>query len=151
MADSIEELGFELSAGELGVQERALTGLKASAGTVVGAASIAGSFLAAKTSSGSLDAWALLALAAFVLCFGCAIWVLLPHELTLAIGGRELIADGDKRNVRELTEVYRAAVTWTEPLLQENRARIARLSGWLTLSCVLLGIEIVLWTASLVE
>jgi hypothetical protein len=53
--------------------------------------------------------------------------------------------------VHELTEVYRAAVAWTEPLLQENRARIARLSGWLTLSCVLLGIEIVLWTASLVE
>jgi hypothetical protein len=151
MADSNEQLGFELSADELGVQERALIGLKASAGAVVGAASIAGSFLAAKTSNGSLDAWALLALAAFVLCFGCAVWVLLPHELTLAVGGRELIADSDKRDVYELTEVYRAAVTWTEPLLQENRARIARLSGWLTLSCLLLGLEIVLWTASLVE
>ena len=85
----------------------------------------------------------------FVFCFGCAIWVLLPHELTLAVGGQELMADRDQRDVQELTEVYRAAAIWTEPLLQENRARIARLSGWLTLSCVLLGIEIVLWTMSL--
>jgi hypothetical protein len=92
-----------------------------------------------------------LALGAFALCFACAIWVLLPHELTLAVGGQELIADRDRRDVHELTEVYRAAVNWTEPLLRENRATLARLSGWLTLSCVLLGVEIVLWTASLVE
>jgi hypothetical protein len=150
VANSIEQLGFELSADELSGQERALTALKASAATVVGAASIAGSFLGAKANNGSLDLWAVLALAAFVLCFGCAIWVLLPHELVLAVGGQELIADWDRRNVRGLSEVYRVAASWTEPLLLENRAKIAWLSGWLTLSCGLLGVEIVLWTVSLV-
>jgi hypothetical protein len=151
MAESIEQLSFELSAGELNVPERALAGLKASAGTVVGAASIAGSFLAAKTGNGSLDTWAVLALYAFALCFGCAIWVLLPHELVLAVGGQELMAAGDSRKVRELPDVYRAAVGWSEPLLRENRTKIARLSGRLTLGCVLLGTEIVLWTVSLID
>jgi hypothetical protein len=48
-------------------------------------------------------------------------------------------------------EAYLVAASWIEPLLQENRVRIARLSGYLTLACVLLGIEVVLWTASLVD
>jgi hypothetical protein len=151
MAESIEQFVFELSADELSGPECVLVGLKASAATVVGAASIAGSFLGAKSNNGSLDFWALLALLSFVLCFACAIWVLLPHELTLAVRGQVLTADGDRRNVRQLAEVHRVAASWIEPLLQENRAKIARLSGWLTLSCVLLGVEIVLWTVSLVE
>jgi hypothetical protein len=150
MANSIEQLSFELAADELSEQERALAGMKTCAGTIVGAASIAGSFLGAKTSSESLDAWAILALASFGLCFASAIWVLLPHYLVLAAGGQELLADSDRRGVRDVTETYRAAAGWIEPLLQENRGKVARLADWLTVSCVLLGVEVVLWTVSLV-
>ena len=49
MAESIEQLSFELTANALAEQERALSGLRARAGTVLAAASIAGSFLGAKT------------------------------------------------------------------------------------------------------
>jgi hypothetical protein len=151
MADSIEQLSFELTTASLAEQERALAGLKTCAGTVVGAASIAGSFLGANVSNGSLDPWAILALVSFVLCFGCAVWVLLPHYLVLTVGGQELLADSDSREVRDVTEAYRAAAGWIEPLLQVNREKVARLSGWLTLSCVLLGVEVVLWTVSLTD
>ena len=42
MVDSIEQLSFELTANALSEQERALSGLRTYAGTVLGAASIAG-------------------------------------------------------------------------------------------------------------
>jgi len=48
VAQSIEQLSFELTASALAEQERALTGLRTRAGTVLAAASIAGSFLGAE-------------------------------------------------------------------------------------------------------
>jgi hypothetical protein len=56
VAQSIEQLSFELTAGALAEQERALSTLRARAGTILAAASVAGAFLGAKTSHGSLDA-----------------------------------------------------------------------------------------------
>lgn len=76
-------------------------------------------------------------------------WVLLPHDLVLAVGGRELLADSDSREVRDVREAYRAGGRWIEPLLLANRGKLSRLSDWLTGGCVLLGIEIILWTVSL--
>jgi hypothetical protein len=69
----------------------------------------------------------------------------------LAVSGQELLADSDSREVRDVTEAYRAAARWIEPLLQVNGEKVARLSGWLTLSCGLLGVEVVLWTVSLAD
>jgi hypothetical protein len=60
-----------IASGHLG---RALNALRTRAGTIIAAVSISGSFLGAEVSHGSLDAWAVLALIAFVLCLGCAIW-----------------------------------------------------------------------------
>ena len=151
MAESIEQLSYELTAKALTEQERALSGLRAGAGTVLGAASIAGSFLGAKASSGSLDAWAIMAMISFALCFVCAIWVLLPHDFALAVGGEDLLALSDDRGVREVAEAYRTASGWLEPYLRANRVTVARLSSWLTVSCMLLAIEVALWTLSLVN
>jgi hypothetical protein len=53
MAESVEQLGFELTAQALTEQERSLAGLRTGAGTVLGAASIAGSFLGGKATHGS--------------------------------------------------------------------------------------------------
>lgn len=75
----IEQLSFELTASALAEQERALSGLRARAGTVLAAAPIAGSFFGAKTSHGSLDVLGVLAMVSFALCVGSAIWILLPH------------------------------------------------------------------------
>jgi hypothetical protein len=149
MATSIEQLSYELTAKALTEQERALSSLRACAGTVLGAASIAGSFLGAKASRGSLDAWAILAMISFALCFGCAIWVLLPHDLALAVGGEDLLAVSDERSVRDVAEAYRAASSWLDPHLQTSHRMVARLSTWLTISCILLAIEVALWTVSI--
>jgi type II secretory pathway component PulL len=149
VAESIEQLSFELTASALSEQERALSGLRACAGTVLGAASIAGSFLRATAGSGGLDAWAILATVSFALCFATAIWVLLPHELVLALGGEELLAEADQREIRDLAGAYRAAGSWTEPRLQANRQKLDRLADLLIVSCGLLAIEVISWTISL--
>jgi hypothetical protein len=97
VAASIEQLSFELTANAMTELERAFGGLRMCAGTVLGAASIAGSFLGAKASHGWLDAWAIVAMVSFALCFGCAIWVLLPHDFGLIAGGEELLAVSDRK------------------------------------------------------
>jgi hypothetical protein len=60
VADSVEQLSYELTTAALAEQEGALPGLRTRSGTVLAAASIAGSFLGAKTSHGGLDVWAIL-------------------------------------------------------------------------------------------
>jgi hypothetical protein len=149
MANSIEQLSFELTANALSEQERAVSSLRACAGTVLGAASIAGSFLRATAGAGPLDVWAVLATVSFGLCFASAIWVLLLHEFVLAFGGDELLADGDRQGTRDLSGAYRAAGSWIERHLQANRRKIDRLADWLTVSCVLLAVEVILWSLSL--
>jgi hypothetical protein len=148
VAASIEELSYELTASALAEQERALNALRTRAGTVVAAASISGSFLGAKVGHGSLDALAIFALIAFVLCLGSAIMVLLPHELVFAFRGEALLGISDQEGVEDITEAYRAAGIWIEPYLDENRDKIASLSSWFTMSCVLLAAEVILWTVS---
>lgn len=150
MATSIEQLSFELTANAMTELERSLGGLRMCAGTVLGAASIAGSFLGAKASHGWLDAWAILAMVSFALCFGCAIWVLLPHDFGHIAGGEELLAVSDREGVRDLTEAYRTVGGWLQPQLQTNRRMVARLATWLSVSCMLLAVEVALWTLSLV-
>jgi hypothetical protein len=150
MAESIEQFSFELTASALAEQERALTGLRARAGTVLAAASIAGSFFGAKTSHGSLGVWGVLAMIAFALCVGSAVWVLLPHAFVFAFRGEALLAESDHRGVSNVTEAYRTAGIWVEPHLEINRSKIAGLSNWLAASCALLAAEVILWTLSLI-
>lgn len=114
MAASIEQLSYELTADALSEQERTLSGLRTRAGTVLAAASIAGSFLGTKTSHGSLDVWAILALVAFALCLSCVTWVLLPHQFVFAFRGQALLAESDDRDVHDVTQAYRAAGSWIE-------------------------------------
>jgi hypothetical protein len=120
----------------------------ARAGTVIAAASISGSFLAAKVSHSSLDVWAILALIAFVLCLSSAIWVLLPHALVFAFRGEALLGISDHQGVDDVTQADRAAGIWMESFVDANRDKIAELSAWFTASCVLLAIEVILWTIS---
>jgi hypothetical protein len=149
VAQSIEELSFRLTTDALAEQERALNALRTRAGTVIAAASVSGSFLGAKVGHGSLGGWGVAALITFVLCVGSAIYVLLPHQLVFAFRGQALLAASDHEGVDQIEEAYRAAGLWIEPYLGSNRATIATLSTWFTLSCMLLATEIVFWTISL--
>jgi hypothetical protein len=150
MAESIEQLGFELTAGALAEQERALSGLRARAGTVLAAASVSGSFLGTKTGHGSLGVCGVLAMITFTLCVGSATWVLRPHALVFTFRGKTLLAESDHGGAQAVTEVYRTANIWIEPHLESNRHKLVRLSNWLALSCGLLGLDITLWTISLI-
>ncbi len=94
MAESIEQLSFELTTDALAEQERTLAGLRARAGTILASPSIAGSFFGAKTSHGSLGFTGILAMIAFAGCVGSATWILLPHALVFAFRGRALLAEG---------------------------------------------------------
>jgi hypothetical protein len=149
VAASIEEFSYQLTAEALREQERAVAALRTRAGTVLAAASVSGSFLGAKVSDGSLDVWAVLALIAFVLCVGAAIYVLLPHELVFAFRGQALLAASDHEGIDDVTEAYRAAGIWIEPMLESNRNTIGDLSDWFSISCVFLTAEVILWTVSL--
>lgn len=149
MEASIEEFSYELTTQSLREQERTVTALRTRAGTVLAAASVSGSFLGTKVSNGSLDVWAVLALIAFALCVSAAIYVLLPHKLVFAFRGQALLAACDHEGIDDVAEAYRAAGLWIEPMLEANRDTIADLSDWFTLSCILLMVEVILWTVSL--
>jgi len=149
MADSIEQLSYELTANALAEQERAVAALRTRAGTILAAASIAGSFLATKASHGSLDGWAIAALITFILCLASAIVVLLPHSFVFSFRGRTLLAASDHEGIQDVTEAYRATAIWIEQSVNANRRKLDSLSDWLTGSCVLLALEVVLWTLSL--
>jgi hypothetical protein len=118
--------GFELTFSALAEQERAVSGLRARAGTVLAAASIAGSFFGAKTvGHSSLGAWGILAMVCFALCLGAAIWILLPHAFVFAFQGEELLAQTDHHGESNVTEAYRSAGIWMEPRLPANSRKIA--------------------------
>lgn len=150
MAASIEQLSFELTTSALGEQERALSDLRARAGTVLAAASIAGSFFGAKTIHGSLGVWGAFAMVSFAASAASAIWVLLPHEFVFAFRGEAMLAESDHRGVTDVAEAYRAAGIWIEPHVNANSEKLAGLSSWVALSCGLLATEVILWTLTLV-
>jgi len=148
MVDSIEQLSFSLAIGELAEQERALAMLRSCAGTVLAAASVAGSFLVSAIRHGPAGALGILAIASFALCSGSAIWVLLPHTFVFAFRGQTLLRASDQSRSASMSDAYRAAGAWIEPLVRRNRAKIRALAECLTLSCALLALEVILWTVT---
>jgi hypothetical protein len=148
MSDSIERLSFELTTRALAEQERALSGVRSGAGTLLGAASIAGSFLGSRLAGHQPNAWGVLATIAFVSSASVAIWVLVPRDLALTFRGSELIAASDALGSAAIAEGYRAVCAWIEPQLERNRRTLDALTNWLTCGCLLLETEVVMQTIS---
>ena len=92
-----------------------------------------------------------LAMAAFALCVGSAIWILLPHSFVFAFRGKTLLAESDHRGVSNVIDAYRAVAIWVESHLETSRRKIASLSDCLAASCALLVAEVILWTLSLLD
>ncbi len=149
MAESIEQFSYELTANALAEQERAVGALRARAGTVLAASSIAGSFLGTKASHDSLDGWAVGALITFALCLASAVWVLFRAGSCSPFEVRCCSPRPISFGIENVAEAYRAAINWIEPHLDRNRYKLARISGWFNVACVLLAAEVVLWTLSL--
>jgi hypothetical protein len=69
--------------------------------------------------------------------------------MVFAFRGDALLAQSDELGVDDVTEAYRAAGLWIEPNLDANRDKLGSLSTWFTVSCLLLAVEVILWTVSL--
>ncbi len=150
MAESIEQLSFELTGGALAEQERALSGLRARAGTLLATASVASSFFGTRMGHTTLGLWGASAVICFALCAASAIWVLLPRRLVFGFSGETLLADSDCRSTTDLADAYRTASIWMQTTLKINQEKITGLSNCLSLGCGLLAAEILLWTITLV-
>lgn len=148
MSESIEQISFRLTSSELAEQERSVAALRSCAGTILAAASVAGSFLAAAAHRGSLSFCNVTAMGCFALCAVSAISVLLPHRFVFAFRGAALLRSGVDRSGSHAyeSETYRAAGMWIEPQIQANRKRITALEELVAASCVLLAVEVMLWT-----
>jgi hypothetical protein len=145
MPDSVGHLAFELSRDSVTEQEKRLSDLRSRAGTILAAASIAGSFLATK--QGAVDTTAVLAIIAYVACVSAAIYVLLPHELVLEFRG-SVVNKIEEELGGGLEAAYEAVTGWLEDFHRDNRAKLDVLGRWYTASCAALAIEVVLWTLS---
>ena len=145
MHDSVRHLAYELTRGSLSEQEKRLSDLRTRAGTVLAAASIAGSFLAAK--HGSIDTTAALAIVAYVSCVAAAVYVLLPHTLVLEFRG-SVVNDLDDELGGGLGEAYLAVTGWLEEFHESNRDKLDALARWYAVACGALGVEVLLWTLS---
>jgi hypothetical protein len=141
MGDSIERLSFELSTRALAEQERMLTGMRATAGTLIAAASVAASLRTPSTAHVSLGS--VIALAACALSVACAVWVLLPHTLTFAVAVGDLRLDHHRGSPCGVARAHLVASLWTELEVRANGPMLARIALSLSLGCVFLLIEIV--------
>jgi hypothetical protein len=146
MPDSVRQLAFELTRSSLSEQEKRLADLRSRSGTILAAASIAGSFLATK--NGNVDTTAALAIIAYVVCVGTALYVLLPHALVLEFRG-SVVAELETEHGGGLDKAYEAVTDWLEEFHEGNRDTLAALGRWFTASCGALGAEVVLWTLSI--
>jgi hypothetical protein len=144
VADSVQHLAYELTRGSLSEQEQRLSGLRTRAGTILAAASIAGSFLAAK--NGSIDTPAILAIVAYVACVGAAVYVLLPHELVLEFRGSVVNELAYERG-GGIDAAYEAVTEFHE----SNAGTLGGLGRWYTIACAALGVEVLLWTLSITD
>ncbi|HTZ86439.1 MAG TPA: hypothetical protein VMB05_07210 [Solirubrobacteraceae bacterium] len=151
MDDSIERLGFELSTRALAEQERALTALRSRAATVLATASVSGSLASAGMSRASLDLFGGLAMLAFVLTLLGSLWILLPHELGFSVRGWPVVDRSALVSAPDLIDVYRQTAAWINDRVRENQTTLRELAVWLTVSCLLLSVEIVLFGLDLVR
>ena len=141
MRDSIEQLIYELAMAGLAEQERMLLGMRVTAGTLIGVATVTGGLRAPSVSSA--PTMGAVALVSYVLSVACAVWVLLPRGLTFALRGADLrLADRCER-LPSLDVGYLLASRWAERHVYANRRTIARIALSLSLGCFLLLIEVV--------
>jgi len=127
-------------------QAEQLTDLRSRAGTLLAAASIAGTFAGA--THGSIDTMAALALIAYLCNLAACIYVLLPHELSIEVRGTVLLGARKETGASD-AEAFEAVVQWLEQVRAGNSGSLRRLKNWYTAAAAALGAEVVLWILTL--
>jgi hypothetical protein len=139
-------LALELSRSAVTDQAERLSDLRSRAGTLLAAASIAGSF--SGITLGALDTVAVLALVAYVLCVGACIYVLLPQELSTEFRGSVLLDVSREAGATD-DEAYESVVRWLEEVRSDNATTLGDLTRWYAAAAIALGLEVVLWIVAL--
>jgi hypothetical protein len=140
------KLAYDLSRSALREQTEWLSDLRTRAGTLLAAASIAGSFLG--VTRGTIDTLAVLALIAYLVSVGAAVYTLLPHRLITEFRGTSLLRVARGAGATD-DESYEATVNWLERVRSENVGTLDSLAKWYVASAIALGVEVVFWTLSL--
>jgi hypothetical protein len=139
-------LAVDLGRSAIKNQADQLTDLRSRAGTLLAAASIAGTF--AGVTHGSIDTMAALALFAYLCSVGACIYVLLPHDLSTEFRGTVLLSAREEAGASD-EEVFEALVQWLEQVRAANNGKLRGLKGWYTAAAAALGVEVVLWILTL--
>jgi hypothetical protein len=140
-------LALELARSAIKDQTDRLIDLRSRAGTLLAAASIAGTFSGGVT-RGALGAVAYAALVAYVLCVGACIYVLLPHQLSTEFRGTILVSAASEAGATD-EETFEAVAGWLEVVRGENAEKVDDLTRWYAAAAVLLGVEVVLWIVAI--
>jgi len=148
MAQSVEELAYELSLAAVSQQESRANELRSRTGTLLAAAAVTASFFGSRAVVASdVDPAGVLALVAFLCGLGAGLIVLVPRRLILEFRGSVLLGAARAAHAG-LPEAYEAASTWIEGFHEQNRNVLASLARWYTAALAAVGLEVVLWTAS---
>jgi xanthine/CO dehydrogenase XdhC/CoxF family maturation factor len=143
MAQTVEELAYDLSLAAVARQEARAGELRARTGTLLAAAAITASFFGARTvGTDELDAAGVLALAAYLWTVGAGLVVLLPRRLVLEFHGTALLEYG-----ADIAEAHEIAAAWLDRFHARNRDAILVLEHSYERAVVGLA-EILLWTVS---
>jgi hypothetical protein len=139
-------LALELSRSAVNDQAERLSDLRSRAGTLLAAASIAGSF--SGLTHGTLDTVAALALIAYVASVGACIYVLMPHRLSTEFRGSVLLRASREAGATD-EEAYESAVNWLERIRSQNATKLDDLTRWYAAAAIALGVEVSLWIVAL--
>src|SRR5829696_365343 len=150
MAESLEQVVYDLARAALAQQGEQVADLRSRAGTLIAGAALSNSVFAAlaidpKT---GLGGWEIAALVLLGLVLVCGLVILLPHRLVFVLDVDELYANlwGDRD---DLPLVYRRLtdVLWRSRRL--NFRRVQALHGTFALGIVLLGADLATWGIAL--
>jgi hypothetical protein len=140
----LEKLAYESALRALDKQERLVEELRARAGVILAASSLAVSFLGGRALAGPFPvALALLSIACFVVSVGAAIYLLLPKPdlafATIAAG----VINGLFPYRDDPAELYRRAADGLDRAWEGNDVAVHKLSVAFGVALCTLGIEVV--------
>ena len=150
MPADLEKLAYDSAVRALDKQERLVEELRARAGVVLAASSLAVSFLGGRGFGGPGSVvLAVLALLSFVVSVSAAVVVLLPwHDFRFSPSGSDFM-----ENLTEFRddpgELFRRAADVLDRLWERNDPVAYRLGRWLSIAITALGIEVVVLAALL--
>jgi hypothetical protein len=146
VVSELPKLAVDLSRSAVNDQAARLSDLRTRAGTLLAAASIAGSF--SGVTHGQFDAVVALALIAYVVNLVACIYVLLPHELSTEFRGGALLRVQRESDATD-EEAFEAVVQWLEQVRDRNAPKLDVLTRWYAAAAVALGLEVILWIVAL--